>query len=159
MTPDLKEGTCIDLKVCHTLRTLLENERHIQSVRVLLQKSLCGFDGTSPQVCCPEEKSDPVTDESLLTYNVGPLNNSTAQSVFPSKSTCGMSSVQSERIVGGRPADLGKPADRPAFGCAIKTYHPREMSFSQASGRGWSLSDTAEQIETILRPAGIAAAH
>lgn len=109
MTPELKNGACIDLKVCGVLRTLLENQRHVESVRVLLQKSLCGFVGTSPQVCCPEEEMDTTTAEPLLNYNARPIANGTAPrpSVFPSRSACGTVHVNRDRIVGGVPSVLG----------------------------------------------------
>lgn len=111
VTPELKNGACIDLKVCGALRTLLENQRHVESVRVLLQKSLCGFVGTSPQVCCPEDgTADPTTTaEPLLNYNARPMANVTAPrpSAFPSRSSCGTVHVNRDRIVGGVPSVLG----------------------------------------------------
>lgn len=110
ITPNNEKGVCISFKQCKKLNNLLLNRRHINSVKNLLQKSLCGYDDFIPKLCCPPEH--------VMRQEGQGKNNSTAiidpsnlllSSILPSNKTCGkvMINNNTDRIVGRRPAKLG----------------------------------------------------
>lgn len=93
LTPKNENGICIPVKKCKQLNDLLMNQRHVDSVKVHLQKSFCGYDLSSkqPKLCCPLEDE---THQSAKepTENIDP-SNSLLLSVLPSNSTCGKITV------------------------------------------------------------------
>lgn len=120
LTPNDEDGVCIDLKKCEKLRTLLENRRHIEWVKVHLRKSFCGYEGQSPKVCCPVEEqaaSHPTTtttEKSVSNaYHREPKPSSSltssgsSSSRLPSKNACGQVLDIRDRIFGGNPAAIG----------------------------------------------------
>lgn len=116
-TPDNGNGVCIDLRICQPLRTLLETRRHVQSVKIRLQKSFCGYtDVTSPKVCCPVQSTDATTSERDESDNTTTVSSNKTGSntvhvhtstALPSQNECGNVSVNRDRIIGGVPSVLG----------------------------------------------------
>lgn len=106
-TPDSQTGVCIIVHQCEKLNSLLETQKHVTSVRTLLQKSFCGYEGKKPKVCCSvEEEVSQVGEEP--TEIIDP-SNPLLLSILPSNRTCGkvMINNNSDRIVGGHPSVLG----------------------------------------------------
>lgn len=106
-TPDNQNGVCIIVKHCEKLNTLLETKTHVESVKILLRKSFCGYEGKNPKVCCSleEETSQPGVEPTAVIDPSNPL----LLSILPSNRTCGKIMIDNnyDRVVGGRPAKLG----------------------------------------------------
>lgn len=110
-TPNDEDGVCISVKKCEKLNNLLENRRHIVSVKILLQKSFCGYDGVNPKLCCPLEEQISQGGQGINQpiANTDPSNSLLLLSILPSNKTCGkiINNDNDDRIVGGRPSKLG----------------------------------------------------
>lgn len=110
VTPDGDNGVCIDLKTCEKLRTLMENRRHIDAVRVHLQKSFCGYAGRNPKVCCPAERPGQQVRPVATMAGAGPNRRTEPTSVLPAKNACGrpgLNRTNDDRIYGGVESKLG----------------------------------------------------
>lgn len=93
-TPSNQPGECIPLTKCAVLYAILK-KRPISSANAdLLRRSQCGFEGTTPKVCCPDENAPPPTPEPI-----GPDLN-----LLPDLDVCG--SGTQDRIYGGEQAAL-----------------------------------------------------
>lgn len=78
---------------------LLKTMSNDPSVVAYLRKSLCGYEGNDPKVCCVQDNGNGVT-------NAG--TNSALSGKFPGPDVCGKSDVLHIRVVGGQPAKLGE---------------------------------------------------
>lgn len=121
VTPDGRGGTCIHLNNCEELVKLLQHKpRPPQENLEKLQKSNCGFEASTPLVCCADRSSysEPIVEEDIFihmtqktvptqphttttrrtTTTPKPLY-STSQELLPKIDICGIG--QDNRIVGG----------------------------------------------------------
>lgn len=93
---------------------MLETQRNNATVVAFLRKSMCGYEGRDPKVCCPlsdEYTNIPSTTESSPTQKTGHVGSSGYETIkspkLPSQKTCGRSNTTHVRVVGGQPAELG----------------------------------------------------
>lgn len=85
-------------------------------MKILLQKSFCGYDGINPKVCCPLEKESSQGGQggqgaNIPTANLNPTANINPSSqLLLSNKACGkvMNNDNDDRIVGGRESKLGE---------------------------------------------------
>lgn len=54
LTPDQRDGTCIDLRVCDSLLAVLQKQPLTQNDKDFLKSSQCGLASDSAWVCCPK---------------------------------------------------------------------------------------------------------
>ncbi|CAH1710302.1 venom protease [Aphis gossypii] len=113
-TPNDLNGSCINIKSCPPLRTLLETQRTNSTVVTFLRNSMCGYEGKDPKVCCPldnEPSNNPDTTQRITTSRPDSSGSTVYETVtsikLPSQKTCGRSNSSHVRIVGGNPAELG----------------------------------------------------
>lgn len=66
-TPNDANGFCVNIMGCPELRTLLETQRKNSTTVSFLRKSLCGFEGRDPKVCCPSANSPSSTSDDAQT--------------------------------------------------------------------------------------------
>lgn len=90
-TPDKLDGICINIQRCRLLDSMYATNNKNTSIFTFLTDSFCGHDGNYPKVCCPLESNY----ETVWSPHL------------PSQKTCGLSRTSKDKIVGGRPADLG----------------------------------------------------
>ncbi|KAK2586432.1 hypothetical protein KPH14_010712 [Odynerus spinipes] len=91
-----RNGRCINIRQCQPLLQILQQQRR-ESIE-FLRASVCGYEGTDPRVCCPNDSTDGDRDtKSVGNTSYGPL--------LPPE--CGTSYGEHGRIVGGMPATLG----------------------------------------------------
>lgn len=62
-----------------------------------LRASVCGFEGSDPRVCCPNNNNNDAGNEEVKNTSYGPLQ----------PPICGTSYGEHDRIVNGVPATLG----------------------------------------------------
>ncbi|XP_034836148.1 venom protease-like [Maniola hyperantus] len=125
-TVDNTLGTCLNIKLCDPYLKVLENFGSRPEVQTFLRKTTCGFEGTTPKVCCPRQFLQPITTNPLQPPTTSnPLQPATVTlapgrslakslptdddyiSAFPSPPECGISNASFGRIVGGVDAKLG----------------------------------------------------
>ncbi|KAG7204080.1 hypothetical protein KM043_001931 [Ampulex compressa] len=56
-TPDAIRGTCIGIRQCPPLLSILQSRPLSPQAIDFLRKSQCGFEGNDPKVCCPNQNS------------------------------------------------------------------------------------------------------
>ncbi|XP_023953996.2 venom protease [Bicyclus anynana] len=97
-------GTCVGITQCEPYLKLLASAGSKPEVKDLLRKSLCGYDGTTPKVCCPR-----ATATTRVVSDVGKALKEDTDYIFafPSPPECGISNASFGRIVGGVDAKLG----------------------------------------------------
>lgn len=86
------------------LLDLLQSNSKDPQVGNYLRSSVCGFEGSDPQVCCPNDggtgnDEDRGSRQEIVRTEYGPLS---------PPLDCGFSNLTVRRIVGGVPAPLGK---------------------------------------------------
>lgn len=96
-TPDEKFGTCIPIRNCPPLYSILEQTIINPDDIDFLRQSQCGYTGTQPKVCCA---STPTT----TTNAPEPISDEIINQLLPSTDICGR--ILSQRIVGGERAAL-----------------------------------------------------
>lgn len=90
-SPNGKPGKCISIRECPTLIELLKKANRDSTAAEFLRKSRCG---AYAEVCCASQDDGDT--------------NGVNRASDPNASICGRSSVrQTNRVVGGQPADLG----------------------------------------------------
>ncbi|RZF43228.1 hypothetical protein LSTR_LSTR009032 [Laodelphax striatellus] len=94
-TPSNQQGQCINIQSCQPLLDLLSNEKRSPAQTSLLQKSFCGYENDRPKVCCTRQQ----------TSGPGPSSQPPANPQQQSNE-CGISTVNVNKIVGGRAAKL-----------------------------------------------------
>ncbi|XP_050544574.1 venom protease-like [Daktulosphaira vitifoliae] len=120
--PNNENGVCLNIKNCQPLLLMLLNNKNNNTAINFLRKSMCGYEGKTPKVCCELEsilsnvnnnKTDDKNEETntkkflSITENVS-MNKSESYSKLPSTSSCGrITSSPKFRIIGGHPAELG----------------------------------------------------
>lgn len=54
-TPDNIGGNCINFRFCsHVVNLIIKNQqKRDEIIETYIKKSICGYDGTDPKVCCP----------------------------------------------------------------------------------------------------------
>lgn len=67
-----------------------------------LRKSLCGYEGNDPKVCCVQENGG--SGNGVTNPNTNPV----VSGKFPGPEICGKSDIIHTRVVGGQPAKLGE---------------------------------------------------
>ncbi|OAD61523.1 Venom protease, partial [Eufriesea mexicana] len=92
-TPNQEAGTCINIRNCQPLLTMLQREG--LAAADYLRKSVCTYENGDPIVCCPGTPNREGKDITEKVY--GPLH----------PPQCGYSNVTHTKIVGGAPAELG----------------------------------------------------
>lgn len=111
-TPDNQPGTCIFIRNCKSLLTLVN--RSEEPVRIYLRKSLCGRDPKNgvPKVCCadsqnqadeptPRIPTEPAEPEPTTQASQGSTKND------KDYSRCGRSNRLAPKITAGQSAELG----------------------------------------------------
>lgn len=106
-TPKDEDGVCINIDDCQSLRTLLEFQKHVESVLEFLKSSICGFIGKIPKVCCPLESSFPSTPTPRRKMESTVVSGADLSPKLPSQTACGQTNVSRIRIFGGTPSELG----------------------------------------------------
>ncbi|XP_022253124.1 proclotting enzyme-like, partial [Limulus polyphemus] len=88
----IPEGICKSILKCRELMQETDTKR--------LLEAICGYDGTVPIVCCP------VSGPSVIPT---PRPNEPPPDIVPHQlpNRCGMRNISSNRIIGGREADVG----------------------------------------------------
>lgn len=92
-TPKRLRGTCVNIRQCAELLELLKR-RQEPGVTEYLRASQCGVVNREVLACCPSQQSaggSQLRDNSL-----------------PGLDVCGLSDVANNRVVNGRPANLGE---------------------------------------------------
>lgn len=99
-------GFLLFLTECEILNNLLLSQRHIDSLKIILGKSLCESDVKNRKSTI-EDKTGQSTDESI--ENIDP-SNPLLLSILPSNKTCGKILVnnKNDRILSKHPTKLGK---------------------------------------------------
>lgn len=107
-TPEGTSGSCISIKSCEPLVQLLRTRSNDPDTRNFLRRSVCGYTGSTPLVCCPETRSPVATTEEARA-NTSPIiqKGSTGSSSLPEPPICGYGNKTVGRVVGGIPAKLG----------------------------------------------------
>ncbi|KAJ8953228.1 hypothetical protein NQ318_015807 [Aromia moschata] len=111
-TPRDQYGLCINIKKCAVLIQMLKTQSGDPAVREYLRSSTCGYEGSTPMVCCPQStvKSDPDVKEGREIDDSSDENTTTegpkepAEQPLPNVPDCGFSNVTNARVVGGQPA-------------------------------------------------------
>lgn len=113
-TPDNQLGTCVFIRNCQSLLTLVN--RSEEPIRVYLRKSLCGRDPRNgvPKVCCAKS-IDPGNSGDILTPRIpveepveqDPTTTPSSVNVKNDYSRCGRSSRLVTKITAGKNAELG----------------------------------------------------
>nr|CAD7443511.1 unnamed protein product [Timema bartmani] len=106
LTPDNKNGRCINIKQCPELLSLLRSNRQQPGVAQFLRGSACGYDGFDPKVCCIDTTSRVEEGGGGTTPPPAPLP-IVKGGALPQYPQCGFSNISSQRIVGGYPSKLG----------------------------------------------------
>lgn len=129
-TPNDLNGSCINIKSCPPLRTLLETQRTNSTVVTFLRNSMCGYEGKDPKVCCPldnEPSNNPDTTQRITTSRPDSSGSTVYETVtsikLPSQKTCGRSNSSHVRIVGGNPAELGMSLKKIKLCLIIVTFY------------------------------------
>lgn len=123
-TPSRDAGVCVNIRDCANLVNLLRTQSNNPDVRNYLVRSTCGYQGTTPMVCCPQNAATtsrrptepPVTDpptqpptsppvSSTETSNGG--DNEAVVRTLMGPPHCGVNTMSVSRIVGGVDAQLG----------------------------------------------------
>lgn len=93
---------------------MLETQRGNATVVTFLRRSMCGYDGKDPKVCCRSNANTnaPQSPGGQLTTNkkenLGSSGYETVRSPkLPSQNTCGRPNSTHVRVIGGQPAELG----------------------------------------------------
>lgn len=111
--PEGQLGTCISIRSCTPLLNLLTSNSQNRQVANFLRASVCGYEGSTPWVCCPSLTNGDNTGGNTGGTNNGlegdqgrtEIRNTTYGPLYPPD--CGLSSIKPRRIVGGEPASLG----------------------------------------------------
>lgn len=136
-TPNNRPGVCVDIRACSALVRLLQTRSNDPAAVDFLRNSTCGFKGSIPLVCCdisgppvvstttterptprptprptarptPRPTPSTTTTEDYEDYDNNENNeNGKAKYTLPRGSSCGKTDIQLQKIVGGRPAELG----------------------------------------------------
>lgn len=102
-TPRNEPGSCVNIKGCPPLLELLKTMRRDPAVVDYLRRSLCGYEGNDPKVCCFQDNGGGGGDNVI-----NPGVSQAASGKFPGPEICGKSDVLHIRVVGGQPAKLGE---------------------------------------------------
>ncbi|KAJ8971378.1 hypothetical protein NQ317_008967 [Molorchus minor] len=111
-TPRNEYGLCVNIKKCVVLIELLRTQSSNESVRNYLRTSTCGYEGTTPMVCCPQttpkgDSNENTSAESTTTKSEDDTRQGREkEAVLPISPECGFSNVTNSRVVGGMPAAL-----------------------------------------------------
>ncbi|XP_065166029.1 venom protease-like [Atheta coriaria] len=127
-TPLNDPGVCINIKRCDGLIRLLRSQIQNPEVQNYLRRSTCGYEGTTPLVCCPQLESqfrtttttttrrsvfDPTIPPQILpVFTEFPPDTTPVDTREPTLATklrpphCGVSKDSNTRVVGGVPANL-----------------------------------------------------
>lgn len=127
-TPLRDAGVCVNIRDCTNLVNLLRTQSNNPDVRSYLVRSTCGYQGTTPMVCCPqsagttsrrptepqvvitEPPTPPPTTPSTLPPSSTEANNGDNEAVvrsFLEAPQCGGNNISTSRIVGGVDAQKG----------------------------------------------------
>ncbi|XP_076682500.1 CLIP domain-containing serine protease HP8-like, partial [Andrena cerasifolii] len=122
VTPTSAPGICIGIRVCPPLLNLIQAQPFDPAAADFLRKSVCGFEGRDPRVCCPKQNPQlniPARDDFLFPINPRPTesieeptaaDNNDANLQYDLSSNpllptdCGKD--LSQRILGGEKTDL-----------------------------------------------------
>ncbi|VVC37370.1 Hypothetical protein CINCED_3A019456 [Cinara cedri] len=107
-TPDKLNGICINIQRCKLLDDMYLKNNKNQSIANFLSQSFCGYENSYPKVCCPLNSNYETVWSPRL----------------PSRSTCGVPGISSDKIVGGHNAELGAWPWIAAIGYK-NMYYPR----------------------------------
>ncbi|KAI5645904.1 trypsin domain-containing protein [Phthorimaea operculella] len=114
-------GSCLPILKCEPFANLLTKAQTDPTIVSLLRKAHCGFEGSSPKVCCPSPRipdqpppsPGPATPKPVPTEAPTPVpreeSNDASDFVeaLPEPPVCGNSSATFSRVVGGIDARLG----------------------------------------------------
>lgn len=95
---------------------MLETQRSNATVVAYLRKSMCGYDGKDPKVCCRLNDKNTNTPQPLVsqpsTVKLVSLGSSGYETVksqkLPSQKMCGRTNSTHIRVIGGQPSELGR---------------------------------------------------
>ncbi|KAL1115929.1 hypothetical protein AAG570_005424, partial [Ranatra chinensis] len=107
-TPNGDNGKCINIRRCEPLIKILITQRGNPQAGEFLRRSVCGYEGRDPKVCCPEPapKQSAPGEGNALANKEGDRKDLYPNLLSPGQ--CGRSApVDHTRIVGGQPAELG----------------------------------------------------
>nr|XP_022915432.1 venom protease-like [Onthophagus taurus] len=114
-TPLRDDGRCIIINSCEPLITLLKTQNQNQEIRNYLVRSVCGYSGNLPMVCCPQygrslpdTSSTSSTTPSTTTAKINDNLEDRSSNSLPTFPGCGLTNSTDFRVVGGTPAKLGQ---------------------------------------------------
>lgn len=86
---------------------LLRTQSNNLETRTFLRKSVCGYVGTTPLVCCPLQRSLPIGVATTTEQSQVTTATTQDRSALLEPPDCGFGNHTVGRVVGGIPAKLG----------------------------------------------------